>query len=353
MQNLTDYDYELPEALIAQAPSAQRSHSRLLVLDKEKSLHDQYFHQLEQWLQAGDLIVLNDSAVIKARLKARKPSGGALEVLIERVLSAQTALAMIGSNKKLAVDQRFHILNQQGAPVCEAVIKARHDSIFVLEFNADPFAVMQEHGSLPLPPYIRDQAGRDDSNRYQTIYGKNPGSVAAPTAGLHFDRPLIEQLQRMGVSITSVTLHVGLGTFSPVREAVIDKHRMHAEVYVLGEDCAQAIATTRQRGGRVIAVGTTALRTLETCANREQIGHVIAQHGETQLFIRPGFSFKVCDALITNFHLPKSSLLMLVSAFAGFKTIRKLYAHAIEKQYRFFSYGDACLLFGSQAVDAA
>lgn len=350
MHQLSDYDYKLPESLIAQAPSPRRSDARLLVLDQDQRIHDHAFHQLKQWLRADDLVVINDSAVMKARLSARKPSGGAIEVLIERVIAGRRALAMIGSNKKLAIGQTFHILDQQGTAVCTAVMRERQDLLFVLEFDKDPVLLMREHGSLPLPPYIGSQPGRDDANRYQTIYGHRPGSVAAPTAGLHFDQPLIDQLQSMGVSFASLTLHVGIGTFAPVREAIIDQHRMHAEVYTLGEDCARAIARARQKGGRVVAVGTTALRTLETCANPDKPGHVNPQHGETKLYIRPGFSFQICDALLTNFHLPKSSLLMLVSAFAGFETMQKVYAHAIEKQYRFFSYGDASLLLRKQAL---
>jgi S-adenosylmethionine:tRNA ribosyltransferase-isomerase len=350
MHSLSDYDYKLPETLIAQTPSPRRSDARLLVLDQDQCIHDQDFHQLSQWLQADDLVVINDSAVMKARLRARKPSGGALEVLIERVITARQALAMIGSNKKLAIGQAFQILDQQGSAVCEAVIRERQESLFILEFGQDPAHLMREHGSLPLPPYIGRQPDRDDANRYQTVYGHRTGSVAAPTAGLHFDQPLIARLQSMGVVFTSLTLHVGIGTFSPVRAVMIDQHRMHAEVYELGEDCARAIARAREKGGRVVAVGTTALRTLETCANPDKPGHVSAQCGETRLFIRPGFAFQICEALITNFHLPRSSLLMLVSAFAGFETIQKVYAHAIEKQYRFFSYGDASLLLRKKSL---
>jgi S-adenosylmethionine:tRNA ribosyltransferase-isomerase len=350
-QNLSDYDYQLPESLIAQRPTENRSDSRLLVLDEGSRIHDHRFKHLPQWLKPGDLIVVNNSSVLKARLIARKPSGGAAELLIERVIAPNRALAMIGSNKRLKIDQTLNILSKQGATVAQASIKERHDSLFVLDFNQDPFVLMQDHGVLPLPPYIASQADRDDATRYQTIYGQIPGSVAAPTAGLHFDQPMIDQLLSIGVEIASVTLHVGLGTFLPVRVEDIQKHRMHAEHYALSEDCAQAISKARQRGGRVIAVGTTALRTLESCADPTTAGHVLAQQGETRLFIRPGFRFKVCDALITNFHLPKSTLLMLVSAFAGFEAIRKAYAHAIDKQYRFFSYGDACLFFSSEGTD--
>ncbi|NCX73359.1 MAG: tRNA preQ1(34) S-adenosylmethionine ribosyltransferase-isomerase QueA [Betaproteobacteria bacterium] len=369
MQSLSDYDYVLPGSLIAQAPAAKRSDSRLLVFDRQRTLHDQLFHQLPQWLCPGDLLVINDSSVLKARLRARKPSGAAVEVLIERVIGPRQALALLGSNKKLKVDQRLEILNasvihddsathpasaiDHGPEtlhasrdrVCDAVIIERRDMLFVIEFEADPYWLMQTQGSLPLPPYIGGVNGRQDEQRYQTVYGSKPGSIAAPTAGLHFDDALLAHLQQQDLALARLTLHVGLGTFLPVRENQIDKHRMHAELFELSETCAEAITQTRQRGGRVIAVGTTSLRTLESCADPQRAGHVIAQRGETSLFIRPGYRFQICDGLITNFHLPQSTLLMLVSAFVGFESVKQIYAHAIAKQYRFFSYGDACLFF--------
>ncbi|NCX44329.1 MAG: tRNA preQ1(34) S-adenosylmethionine ribosyltransferase-isomerase QueA, partial [Betaproteobacteria bacterium] len=356
MQSLSDYDYVLPGSLIAQAPAAKRSDSRLLVFDRQRTLHDQLFHQLPQWLCPGDLLVINDSSVLKARLRARKPSGAAVEVLIERVIGPRQALALLGSNKKLKVDQRLEILNasvihddsathpasaiDHGPEtlhasrdrVCDAVIIERRDMLFVIEFEADPYWLMQTQGSLPLPPYIGGVNGRQDEQRYQTVYGSKPGSIAAPTAGLHFDDALLAHLQQQDLALARLTLHVGLGTFLPVRENQIDKHRMHAELFELSETCAEAITQTRQRGGRVIAVGTTSLRTLESCADPQRAGHVIAQRGETSLFIRPGYRFQICDGLITNFHLPQSTLLMLVSAFVGFESVKQIYAHAIAKQ---------------------
>ena len=345
MQKLSDYDFDIPESLIAQSPSPRRSESRLLVLDEQSLIHDQYFHQLPRWLRSGDLIVLNHTAVLKARLRARKPSGGAVEILIERVTARFQALAMIGSNKKLRMGQTLQILTHQADIACEARIIARQGSLFIVEFDQDPFDLMLAHGKLPLPPYITKEPDALDEDRYQTVFSRNLGSVAAPTAGLHFDQPLLDALARYGVAVASLSLHVGMGTFLPVRDEDIGKHTMHAELFHLGEDCAKAVADARRRGGRVFAVGTTSLRTLESCADPQDRGKVIAQSGETRLFIRPGFQFKVCDALITNFHLPRSTLMMLVSAFAGYESIRSCYAHAVASRYRFFSYGDACLFF--------
>jgi len=345
MQRLADYDFQIPGALIAQSPALKRSESRLLVMDEQKLIHDQHFYQLPQWLRAGDLVVLNHTAVLKARLRAQKPSGGAVEVLIERLIAPCEALALVGSNKKLRIGQVLHILTSTADIACSARIKARCEALFVVEFDMDALSVMDAYGSIPLPPYIAKQADGNDEERYQTIYARDWGSVAAPTAGLHFDQPLFDVLGQLGIAITSLSLHVGMGTFLPVREAEIEKHRMHPEVFNLSEHCARAVADARQRGGRVFAVGTTTLRTLETCADPGQPGLVIAQKGETRLFVRPGFRFTVCDALITNFHLPKSTLMMLVSAFAGFESVRRCYAHAVAHQYRFFSYGDACLFF--------
>ena len=341
---LADFDFELPAALIAQHPSAVRSASRLL--DGRGGLPvDRIFHALPGLLQAGDLLVFNDTRVIKARLLGEKPSGGAVEALVERVLPGHQVLAHMRASKSPRAGSSVSFA--RGA--FEAVVLGRSgldDGLFQLQFPADPLALLEAFGHVPLPPYIHHDDAADDVARYQTVFAKHPGSVAAPTASLHFDEALLAALAARGVASAQVTLHVGAGTFQPVRSANLTDHKMHSEWYEVGQATVAAIARTRANGGRVVAAGTTTLRALESAAKfSAQTGKPLtAGTRETDIFITPGFEFKVVDSLITNFHLPRSTLLMLVSAFAGHDQMRALYRHAIESQYRFFSYGDAMLL---------
>ena len=338
-QRLTvdDFDYDLPEALIAQHPAPERTGSRLLHLARD-GVSDHAFADLPRFLSAGDLLVFNDTRVIKARLLGHKDSGGRIEVLIERVLGAHDALAQIKASHALRAGTHLRL-----AGVIDATVLARDDDLFQLRFDgADSvFDLLERHGSVPLPPYISHAAEAEDERRYQTVYARAPGAVAAPTAGLHFDDPLLERLRAQGVETAFLTLHVGAGTFQPVRVTDLADHRMHGEWYEIPAATAAAVGRTRARGRDVIAVGTTSLRALEAAAGD---GTVTAGCGETDLFITPGFTFRVADRLITNFHLPKSTLLMLVSAFAGMDAVRAAYRHAIAKRYRFFSYGDAMLV---------
>jgi S-adenosylmethionine:tRNA ribosyltransferase-isomerase len=333
---LSDFDYHLPPELIAQHPSAERGASRLLHVDGGGDMHDRAFRDVVSLLQPGDLMVVNDTRVIKARLHGRKDTGGEVEVLVERVLDARRALAMVRSSKPLKPGRRLTL-----AEGVEAEVVGRHGEFFELRFEADVLDVLARHGEVPLPPYITHAAGAHDEGRYQTVYAKVPGAVAAPTAGLHFDEALLAALGERGVEFASVTLHVGAGTFQPVRVDDLSKHVMHSEWYSIAQPTVDAIARTRARQGRVVAVGTTALRALESAAAGAAL---VAGTAETRLFIMPGYAFRVVDRLVTNFHLPKSTLLMLVSAFAGSETIRRAYAHAVSRRYRFFSYGDAMLL---------
>jgi len=332
---LSDFDFDLPDALIAQHPAPDRAASRLLRVGAD-TLEDLAFRDLPGLLRAGDLLVMNDTRVIKARLLGHKAgSGGAVEALVERVIDAHEALAQLRASKTARPGTRLRF----GA--AEAVVTGRHDAFFVLRFDAPVLEVLEREGRTPLPPYIAHAAGADDDDRYQTVYARAPGAVAAPTAGLHFDAPLLARLRASGVDAAWVTLHVGAATFQPVRVDDIREHRMHSERYVLPQATVDAIHATRARGGRVVAVGTTSLRTLESAAAG---GGLAAGSGETNLFVTPGFRFRVVDRLVTNFHLPRSTLMMLVSAFAGMARIRRAYAHAIAQRYRFFSYGDAMLL---------
>ena len=334
---LSDFDYPLPPELIAQAPLPERTASRLLVA-MDGALVDARFADLPRWLRAGDLLVFNDTRVLHARLFGVKESGGHVEVLIERPLDAHRALAQVRASH---APKPGSVLLLEGALAVE--VGERLGEFYLLKFpgEEDLVELIERHGKLPLPPYIRREAGNEDEARYQTVYARARGSVAAPTAGLHFDAPLLERLGAMGVDCAWLTLHVGAGTFQPVRVEELQEHRMHAERYFLPEATVSAIARTREAGGRLIAVGTTSLRALEAAAAG---GTLQAGAGETELFILPGHRFRSADALITNFHLPRSTLLMLVSAFAGTHTIRRAYAHAIAQRYRFFSYGDAMLL---------
>lgn len=332
---LADFDYELPPELIAQAPLPQRSASRLLVVDGERRI-DSRFADLPQWLRAGDLLVMNDSRVLHARLLGRKDSGGQIEVMVERLLEPDVVLAQVRASKSPQPGSRLRLED-----ALDVEVLGREGEFYRLRFAGDAAELIERHGRLPLPPYIERKAEAPDEQRYQTVYARETGSVAAPTAGLHFDHDLLARLREKQVDVAYVTLHVGAGTFQPVRAENLAEHRMHSERYVMPQATADAIEATRARGGRIVAVGTTSLRVLESAAlgGGQKVGA-----GETALFVTPGFEFRVVDLLVTNFHLPKSTLLMLVSAFGGLEEIRAAYRHAIAARYRFFSYGDAMLL---------
>lgn len=334
---LDDFDYALPPELIAQAPLPNRADSRLLVLDGD-DLSDRSFSDLPELLNPGDLLVFNDTRVIHARLHGVKATGGQVEVMVERAVGPHEALAQIRASKSPPTGSRIRV-----ADAFDVVVLGRVGEFYHLRFPTQDnlLELLERHGKLPLPPYIRRSADDADESRYQTVYAREPGSVAAPTAGLHFDEAMLERLLARGVRIAWLTLHVGAGTFQPVRANDLGEHRMHRERYVLPEETVTAIAATREAGGRVIAVGTTSLRALEGAV---QDGTLEPGSGETDLFVLPGFRFQVVDALITNFHLPKSTLLMLVSAFAGMQAVRSAYAHAVAGSYRFFSYGDAMFI---------
>ncbi len=334
---LSDFDYALPQTLIAQAPLPDRSASRLLEVDGPQ-LKDRLFSELPGLIRPGDLLVFNDTRVIHARLFGTKETGGRVEILIERLLGSHEALAQVRSSRS---PKQGTWLFLEGEVNVEVV--GRAGEFFHLRFPPiDLPDWLEQHGKLPLPPYIERAAEDEDETRYQTVFARDPGSVAAPTAGLHFDQEMLQSLTAHGVKLAWVTLHVGAGTFQPVRVENLSEHRMHSERYILPEETVKAIDSTHAAGGRVIAVGTTTLRTLEGTAAKH--GRLVAGEGETDIFILPGFRFRVADALITNFHLPKSTLLMLVTAFAGGEIIRNAYAHAIDENYRFFSYGDAMFL---------
>ena len=332
------FDFHLPAELIAQHPAAERTASRLLHVDHGR-LADLRFIDLPGLLAPGDLLVFNDTRVIKARLYGQKESGGQVEVLLERIIDPRHALAQVRASKSPKPGTRIK-LEEAFTLVCTG----RQGEFFALELEGDGdlWDLAERHGRLPLPPYIEHGAEAEDESRYQTVYAKNPGAVAAPTAGLHFDEAMLAKLADQGIRQAAVTLHVGAGTFQPVRVDKVADHKMHTERYHVPEETVAAIRETQERGGKVVAVGTTSLRTLESaaCGN----GLVRAGAGETDIFITPGYRFQVVDRLITNFHLPRSTLLMLVSAFAGLDPIRAAYAHAVAEQYRFFSYGDAMLL---------
>ncbi len=334
-----DFDFYLPDSLIAQHPSSKRSASKLLYLNSQtQHLSDQLFVDLPDYLAAGDLLVFNDTRVIKARLFGVKSTGGQVEVLVERVLDSSHVLAHIRASR---APKAGNILKL--AHAFEAKIIGREDDLFQVQFLGDlsVLSLLESYGALPLPPYITHSANAQDDERYQTVYAKHAGAVAAPTAGLHFDETMLNTLRDKGIGMAYVTLHVGAGTFQPVRVDDIKDHKMHSEIYHISAETVSAIEATKSAGGRIIAVGTTSLRALESAALN---GAIMPGSAETAIFITPGFKFKVVDQLLTNFHLPKSTLLMLVSAFAGFKSIKQAYAHAIDKQYRFFSYGDAMLI---------
>ncbi len=336
--SLSDFDYELPVELIAQTPAATRASSRLLHVDAAGGLHDSQFACLTQLLKPNDLLVFNDTRVIQARLFGQKATGGKVEVLIERITASNEALAHIKASKSPGPGSALRL-----ADAVDATVLGRADDLFILKFDAPVLDILELHGTVPLPPYIHHQPDAQDQQRYQTVYARAPGAVAAPTAGLHFDEAMFEQLEQLGVQRTFVTLHVGAGTFQPVRDGDLAKHVMHAEWYTVPDSTIQAIARARALGGRVIAVGTTSVRALESAAKLDPT-LTQSQSGDTRLFIQPGFEYKVVDAMITNFHLPQSTLLMLVSAFIGLEPMKHAYQHAIQERYRFFSYGDAMFL---------
>ena len=331
-----DFDFQLPEQLIARRPAAERAGSRLLVLAREGLAHRQ-FPDLKTLLRPNDLLVFNDTRVIPARLFGQKDTGGRVEVLIERLLGSHSALAHVRASKapKPGTGLRF-----EGA---SATMVARHGDLFELVFDGDAplLDVLSRVGHVPLPPYIDRPDDEQDLSRYQTVYARHPGAVAAPTAGLHFDEPLLAALAAQGVKQAFVTLHVGAGTFQPVRADRVEDHVMHSERFHVPPSLVEQIAATRAQGGRVVAVGTTSLRALEAAA---AAGELAAGEGDTDIFIYPGYRFRVVDALVTNFHLPRSTLLMLISAFAGRERVLAAYAEAVAQQYRFFSYGDAMFI---------
>jgi S-adenosylmethionine:tRNA ribosyltransferase-isomerase len=335
MYSLSDFDFILPPELIAQMPLPERSGSRLLQVTPT-ALIDRAFADMVALLQAGDLMVFNDTRVLKARFFGVKESGGKIEALVERVLDTRTVLAQVRASKSPPPGTRIRL-----ADAFDVTVGERAGEFFTLHFPDDMITLIEAHGKLPLPPYIEHDADAVDAERYQTVYAREPGAVAAPTAGLHFDQPLLDQLQTKGVQFAYVTLHVGAGTFQPVRTEILSEHAMHSEWYTVPPETVALVQATQAAGKSVVAVGTTSLRALESAS---QSGVLVAGSADTRLFITPGYRFKTVTRLFTNFHLPKSTLLMLVSAFAGYDRIRAAYAHAIAARYRFFSYGDAMLL---------
>ncbi len=337
-QHLSDYDFNLPEELIAQYPLEDRTASRLLHVSTEV-IEDLHFRDVEKLLRPGDLLVMNNTRVIKARLRGKKETGGAVEALIERVTSEKEALSMLRASKTPKTDGVLLFENASGE-ITKACVAGRAGEFFKLTFEEPVFDVLERFGKVPLPPYIEREAAKEDEGRYQTVYASIPGAVAAPTAGLHFSEELLKRLSDKGIEEAYVTLHVGAGTFQPVREENLEKHTMHSEWCEISKEVAEKINRAKAEGRRVISVGSTSLRTLESAADRA--GHVLSGTMDTRLFIAPGYRFRIIDAMITNFHLPKSTLVMLVSAIVGRERILEAYQHAIDEKYRFFSYGDAC-----------
>ena len=335
MYSLSDFDFDLPPERIAQLPLPNRSASRLLHVDGS-DLIDRQFFDIVELLAPGDLLVMNDTRVLKARFFGVKETGGQVEVLVERVLDSRTVLAQVRASKSPKPGNRMRLADAFNVTAGE-----RAGEFFTLTFEGDVFELIEAHGRLPLPPYIEHDADEFDEARYQTVYSREPGAVAAPTAGLHFDQALLDRLKEKGVDFAYVTLHVGAGTFQPVRVEVLAEHNMHTEWYTVPQATVDAVREAKANGRAVVAVGTTSLRALESAS---QSGELQAGSADTALFITPGYIFKTVTRLITNFHLPKSTLLMLVSAFAGYDEIKRAYAHAIASNYRFFSYGDAMLL---------
>ena len=331
---LADFDYELPDELIARYPTPERTASRLLVVGD--GLEDRNFTDLPSMLKRGDLLVFNNTRVIHARIRGRKETGGKVEILLERIQSDREAVAQVRASKSPGTGTAI------GLPgAVTATVRGRRGGMFLLEFSSELGSYLEEHGEVPLPPYLGRHAESADDERYQTVYARHPGAVAAPTAGLHFDDTLLDETVAAGAMHEFVTLHVGAGTFQPLRREQVENNRLHAERVIVDQPVCDAVHRTRQSGGRVIAVGTTSVRALESAA---QSGEIRPFDGETDIFITPGYEFRVVDAMLTNFHLPQSSLLMLVSAYAGRERILDAYRHAIAERYRFFSYGDAMLL---------
>jgi S-adenosylmethionine:tRNA ribosyltransferase-isomerase len=344
MFTLSDFDFDLPPELIAQTALPERSASRLLEVDgfaTPARFTDRRFAELPECVAPGDLLVFNDTKVLKARFLGQKASGGKIEVLVERLTGERTALAQVRASKSPAPGTTLRL-----ADAFDVTVGERVEPFYTLHFPEDCLTLIEQFGRLPLPPYIEHDPDATDETRYQTVFAQNPGAVAAPTAGLHFDDALLARLDEHGVERATLTLHVGAGTFQPVRVENISEHKMHSEWYQLPQTLVDRIVATKARGNKVIAVGTTSMRALEAAArDAETAGQPLAATAaETDIFITPGYRFRVVDRLVTNFHLPKSTLLMLVSAFAGIETIRSAYRHAIEERYRFFSYGDAMLL---------
>lgn len=330
----TDFHFDLPPELIAQHPLKERSASRLLHLGMTPA--DRRFVELPDLLRPNDLLVFNDTRVIPARVRGTKPTGGHVEILLERILDERRILALVGVSKPLRADAP--VLLADGV---EAKLLGRRDDMFELELNVSARDFFLTHGEMPLPPYINRQVENADTERYQTVFARELGAVAAPTAGLHFDRDTLARCARRGVQFQYLTLHVGAGTFQPVRVDDLETHRMHAEFANVSADVVAQIRNTRERGGRVVAVGTTVVRSLEAAA---QDGELKPFTGETRIFITPGHEFRAVDALITNFHLPESTLMMLVCAFGGYREVMAAYRHAVRERYRFFSYGDAMFI---------
>jgi len=334
-----DFDYDLPKELIALEPAPDRDGSRLLIVSQSNDeFVDRHFAEVENYLQPGDLLILNDTKVFPARLYANKPSGGKVEIMAERMLADGLVKAQLKSNRT----------PKEGSVICidkglEAQICGRDEEFFILKFLSDlpPLEIFQRYGHIPLPPYIEREDNLSDISRYQTVYAQKPGAVAAPTAGLHFTKDLLSKLKQRGVVVDTITLHVGAGTYKPVKVEDPTQHQMHAEFTHVSESVCEKILNTKKQGGRVIAVGTTCVRALESAALAGGLKHFT---GDTDIFIYPGFEFKVVDGLITNFHLPRSTLLMLISALAGSEKIQSAYQHAINQRYRFYSYGDAMMI---------
>ena len=335
MYSLSDFDFDLPSELIAQVPLPERSASRLLEVASD-GLRDRVFTDILELLKPGDVMVFNDTRVLNARFFGVKDTGGRVEVLVERVLDTSTVLAQVRASKSPLPGALIRL-----ADAFDVVVGERAGEFFTLQFPGDAISLIDAYGRLPLPPYIAHEAGEQDERRYQTVFARSPGAVAAPTAGLHFDQPLLDKLQAKGIRLAWLTLHVGAGTFQPVRTENIAEHKMHSEWFHVPVETAALVREAQRSGHDVIAVGTTSMRALESAS---QTGKLQEGSGDTQIFITPGYQFKTVTRLITNFHLPKSTLMMLVSAFAGYERIRNAYAHAIAQRYRFFSYGDAMLL---------
>ncbi len=335
----SDFNYHLPESLIAQKPLAERTASRLLHLDRVSgAIKDSQFSDFLDLLNANDLVVFNDTKVIPARLYGHKASGGKIEILIERIEGERQALAHIKASKSPKPDS---LLNLDGGAICRVIERA--NDLFRLQFETEQtlLDLLADIGHIPLPPYIERADDIDDLERYQTVFAKQAGAVAAPTAGLHFDQAALDKLEAKGIAKAFVTLHVGSGTFQPVRADDLSDHVMHKEFYQVSQATVNAVEQARARGGRVVAIGTTAVRALESASRS---GSLQAGFGDTDLFITPGYEFKSVDAMLTNFHLPESTLLMLISAFTGYDAVMQAYQHAIQQQYRFFSYGDAMVI---------